>query len=244
MSTWQDPRNGPLPLLLLALTVVTGMVDAVSFLAFGRVFVANMTGNVVFLGFALGGVTDFSIAASLVAIATFLVGALAGGRAGSRFSGHRGRLLAVGVTIEIALVGVAVVVALVSTNVTSAEVRYALIVIMALAMGVQNAFARRLAVPDLTTTVLTQTLTGLASESALAGGTAPDQRRRIAAPIAMVIGAGIGATMVLRFGPGEALLLAWLVIAGIGAAAWRLAQSTEPWTIPRPPAAPPTERET
>jgi len=127
MSTWQDSRNGPLPLLLLALTVVTGMVDAVSFLAFGRVFVANMTGNVVFLGFALGGVTDFSIAASLVAIATFLVGALAGGRAGSRFSGHRGRLLAVGVTIEIALVGVAVVVALVSTNVTSAEVRYALL---------------------------------------------------------------------------------------------------------------------
>ena len=150
MSTWQDSRNGPLPLLLLALTVVTGMVDAVSFLAFGRVFVANMTGNVVFLGFALGGVTDFSIAASLVAIATFLVGALAGGRVGSRFSGHRGRLLAVGVTIEIALVGVAVVVALVSSNVASSEVRSALIVIMALAMGVQNAFARRLAVPDLT----------------------------------------------------------------------------------------------
>jgi hypothetical protein len=48
-----DPRHGPLPPLLLALTAVTGLVDAVSILRLGRVFVANMTGNVVFTGFAL-----------------------------------------------------------------------------------------------------------------------------------------------------------------------------------------------
>jgi uncharacterized membrane protein YoaK (UPF0700 family) len=115
---------------------------------------------------------------------------------------------------------------------------------MALAMGVQNATARRLAVADLTTTVLTQTLTGLASESRLADGTGPDQRRRIAAPLAMVIGAGLGATMVLRFGAAEALLLTWLVVAGIGAVAWRFARSTEPWTIPRQVPVQPTPRET
>ena len=50
-----DPKHGPLPVLLLTLTVVTGLVDAVSILALGRVFVANMTGNVVFIGFALVG---------------------------------------------------------------------------------------------------------------------------------------------------------------------------------------------
>jgi hypothetical protein len=50
-----DPGHGPLPLLLLALTVVTGLVDAVSILRLGRVFVANMTGNVVFTGFAVTG---------------------------------------------------------------------------------------------------------------------------------------------------------------------------------------------
>lgn len=50
-----DPRHGPLPPLLLALTAVTGLVDAVSILRLGRVFVANMTGNVVFTGFALTG---------------------------------------------------------------------------------------------------------------------------------------------------------------------------------------------
>jgi hypothetical protein len=37
---------------LLTLTAVTGLVDAVSYLRLGRVFVANMTGNVVFLGFS------------------------------------------------------------------------------------------------------------------------------------------------------------------------------------------------
>src|SRR5687768_2511195 len=62
-----DDPHGPLPLLLLALTVVTGLVDAFSYLVLGHVFVANMTGNVVFLGFALAGAKGFSISASLLA---------------------------------------------------------------------------------------------------------------------------------------------------------------------------------
>jgi hypothetical protein len=41
-------QHGPLPLLLIALTFVTGLVDAFSYLVLGHVFVANMTGNVVF----------------------------------------------------------------------------------------------------------------------------------------------------------------------------------------------------
>src|ERR1700712_1348240 len=74
--------DGPLPELLLALTVVTGLVDAFSYLSLGHVFVANMTGNVIFLGFALVGVPGFDVAASLVALAAFALGALAGGRLG------------------------------------------------------------------------------------------------------------------------------------------------------------------
>jgi uncharacterized membrane protein YoaK (UPF0700 family) len=50
-----DRSHGPLPALLVCLTVVTGLVDAFSYLSLGHVFVANMTGNVVFLGFALAG---------------------------------------------------------------------------------------------------------------------------------------------------------------------------------------------
>src|ERR1700681_1954325 len=79
----RDERHGPLPALLLVLTFVTGLVDAVSYLRLGHVFVANMTGNIVFLGFAVAGATDFSIPASVVAVGAFLVGALTGGRLGA-----------------------------------------------------------------------------------------------------------------------------------------------------------------
>src|ERR1035438_2245551 len=75
-------KDGLLPPLLVALTAVTGLVDAFSYLVLGHVFVANMTGNVVFLAFALAGTGGFSALASLVAIACFAAGALAAGRLG------------------------------------------------------------------------------------------------------------------------------------------------------------------
>src|ERR1700745_721341 len=79
-----DPIHGPLPALLLVLTVLTGVVDAVSILSLGRVFVANMTGNVVFVGFALAGASGFSLSASLSALAGVLAGAAAGALAVER----------------------------------------------------------------------------------------------------------------------------------------------------------------
>src|SRR4029077_17250032 len=85
---WKDDRHGPLPLLLLVLTTVTGLVDALSYLKLGHVFVANMTGNVVFLGFAVADAQDFSIPASLAAIAAFLAGATAGGRLAASAGRH------------------------------------------------------------------------------------------------------------------------------------------------------------
>ena len=65
---------------LLTLTAVTGLVDAVSYLRLGHVFVANMTGNVVFLGFTADPHSGLSLAASLTAIGGFVVGAMAGGQ--------------------------------------------------------------------------------------------------------------------------------------------------------------------
>src|ERR1700690_4121281 len=88
----RDRGHGPLPPLLISMTLATGLVDAFSYLILGHVFVANMTGNVVFLGFALAGAPGFSIAASLAAMAAFAVGALVGGRFGTRHRDHRGRL--------------------------------------------------------------------------------------------------------------------------------------------------------
>src|SRR5437773_6117780 len=99
-----DHPDGPLPPLLLALTVVTGLVDAFSYLVLGHVFVANMTGNVVFLGFALAGASGFSISASLVALGAFGLGAAAGGRVATHIGARRGRLLAVASGVEALLV--------------------------------------------------------------------------------------------------------------------------------------------
>ncbi len=82
-----------LPALLLVLTVTTGLIDAVSVLGLGRVFTANMTGNIVFLGFALAGVPGFSRPRSLAALAAFLVGAVIGGRLGARLEGSQRRWL-------------------------------------------------------------------------------------------------------------------------------------------------------
>src|SRR5579871_3289838 len=80
----EGKREAALVPFLLVMTVVTGMVDAVSYLRLGHVFVANMTGNVVFLGFAIAGAGGISISASLVALASFLLGGIAGGLIASR----------------------------------------------------------------------------------------------------------------------------------------------------------------
>jgi uncharacterized membrane protein YoaK (UPF0700 family) len=205
-------------------------VDAVSYLELGRVFVANMTGNVVFLGFAVAGAADLSIPASLVAVAAFLGGALAGGRLGSRVGGHRGRLLAIAINVEIALLGAALVASMTLAS-TGAGARYALIVLLALAMGVQNAVARRLGVPDLTTTVLTLTLTGIAADSALAGGRSANSGRRWAATGTMLLGATAGAGLLFHAGSSAALVLALLLLVFNAAFARRMSSSSEPWTL-------------
>ncbi len=67
-------KDGLLPPLLVALTAVTGLVDAFSYLMLGHVFVANMTGNVVFLA----GATGARAARRLISVVAMLLGALVG----------------------------------------------------------------------------------------------------------------------------------------------------------------------
>ncbi|MET9843798.1 YoaK family protein [Streptomyces ossamyceticus] len=120
-------RHGPLPPLLLALTVVTGVVDAVSHLALGHVFVANMTGNVVFLGFALAGAEGLSALASVVAMTAFL----AGGRFAARFAAHRGKALAIAVAAQTVLAAAATLAASLSDgDRVGSPLRYTLIVLL------------------------------------------------------------------------------------------------------------------
>jgi uncharacterized membrane protein YoaK (UPF0700 family) len=185
--------DGPLPALLIGMTVVTGLVDAFSYLSLGHVFVANMTGNVVFLGFGLAGVGGTAITASLVAILAFAVGAAVGGRWAVRRSPHRGHLLAAAATVEAALVAAAALVAE-AAGVNGAAVPLILVSLLAVAMGGQNAIARRLSVPDRTTTVLTLTVTGLVADA-----TSWSVRFRRMEPVAAMLGGALAGGLLLRW---------------------------------------------
>jgi uncharacterized membrane protein YoaK (UPF0700 family) len=192
-------RADPLPWVLSVLTVTTGLVDAVSVLGLGRVFTANMTGNVVFLGFAAVGIPGFSVARAVVSLVAFVVGAMLGGRLGVAMAGRaRRRWLLTVAVVEAGLFFVAAWVAIGYDIVafTPTPTLYTLIVLTAVAMGLRNATVRRLAVPDLTTTVLTLTLTGIAVDSTLAGGRNPRVGRRFAAMLAIFAGSAVGAVLV------------------------------------------------
>jgi uncharacterized membrane protein YoaK (UPF0700 family) len=227
-------RHGPLSPLLLVLTIVTGLVDSFSYLSLGHVFVANSTGNVVFLAFALAGAHGFSIQASLLALAAFATGALAGGRAITSLSRNRGRLLAVVTAIEAVLAAAALAVALGGSAPYTGASRYVLIALLGMAMGLQNAAARKLAVPDLTTTVLTLTITGVAADSALVGGPGSRVGRRLPAVLGMLAGASAGALLVVSGRAFAPLAIALTLVIGVSVCTAVLASSNPPWTRATP----------
>jgi uncharacterized membrane protein YoaK (UPF0700 family) len=190
----------PLSLALLALTFSTGTVDAVSYLGLGHVFTANMTGNVVLLGFGIAHAGGLPIVAPIVSMAAFLLASGVGGAMARRLADRHPTHIASALGAETVLLVCAAVVAATAHPRSGTFAGDATIAFMAGAMGIRNATARRLAVPDLTTTVLTMTLTALAAESTLAGGTGKGTLRRTSAVVAMLAGAVAGALM-LRTGP-------------------------------------------
>lgn len=171
----------PLAQALLVLTMTTGLIDAVSYLALGRVFTANMTGNIVLLGFGIAGSGGLPVVGPLISLAAFLLGAGTGGRLLKRVGERHPALVSRALAIEVCLIALAAVVAAASSVHPGNASAYVLIALMAFAMGVRNAVVRRIAVPDLTTTVLTMTLTGLAVDSPPAGGSGRGTVRRGAA---------------------------------------------------------------
>lgn len=191
-----------------------------------------LTGNAVFLGFALAGAPNLSALASAVAPVSFLLGALFGGRLGTRFATHRGHLLAAATAVEAALVAVAVAVTAVTGDRVTTGVQYTLSVCRGLGPGLQKVVARHLKVPDLTTTVLTPTLTGLAADSTPAGGVAPKPGRRMLSVTAMPCGALAGAECVLHGELVLTLCLAPLLLLLVSAVTHRLSDTDAPWIRP------------
>ena len=216
--TLDKPPASPLPWLLLLLSVTTGLVDAISVLGLGKVFTANMTGNVVFLGFAASGAPGFKVAPYVFAIASFMVGAMIAGRVGKHHAGlPLRRWLLTAASVEASLLCIAAAVAVgfdVATQTPGSRVTI-IIALTGLAMGFRNATIRQLKVPDLTTTVLTLTITGLAADSSAAGGANPNWARRIGSVAAIFLGAAIGAYLVTHGGLVAPLILAGgLIFAG------------------------------
>jgi uncharacterized membrane protein YoaK (UPF0700 family) len=212
-----------IPYALLGMTVVTGLVDAVSFLSLGHVFTANMTGNIVLLAFATAHVPGLSIGRSLTALLAFLVGAVLGGRIMARASADsqirfaaQAFLLEVAFLFAASLCGIGYRADLLEDSFQP----FALITWTALAMGTRNGAVRKLAIPDLTTTVLTLTITGIGADSSLANGNNPRLARRVGAVAAMFSGGVLGA-VVTHYSISVALCLATAISAVCSAALFR-----------------------
>jgi uncharacterized membrane protein YoaK (UPF0700 family) len=204
---------------LFALTFVTGVIDAASYLGMGHTFTANMTGNVIFLGFALAGAPGISVARCALAVAGFVTGAALAGRvaAGIPVASRSSRMVRAGL-VEAAVLGLASLLsAALRGAMTEAGGRLSgVIVLAAFAMGIRNATVRALAVPDMTTTVLTMTLTGLAADSAAAAAAcaaSPRWPRRVGSVLTMTAGA-VSGVLLLRVGLWCPLAFS----AGVGAA--------------------------
>jgi uncharacterized membrane protein YoaK (UPF0700 family) len=202
----------PLVRALLLLTFTTGLVDATCYLGLGRVFAANMTGNIVLLGFGIAGSVDLPVVAPLVSLGGFLLGAGLGGILASRLGGEQRRHFATAIALETALLAAATLLAAIVAVHAGAATGDAVIALLALAMGIRSSTIRTLAVPDLTTTVLTMTLTGLAAESRLFGGSGKGTLRRGSAVISMLLGALTGA-LLLRASLTLVLIVATVLAA-------------------------------
>ncbi|GAA4727483.1 YoaK family protein [Nocardioides endophyticus] len=207
---------------MLALTFSTGIIDAVGYLGLDRVFTGNMTGNVVIMGMAMAGGDGLPVLGPTLALVGFMLGAAAAGRA--LRGGHPGwssrttRLLLV---VGAMMAGVSVTLFAVGDDLTQAG-GVAVTTVLGAAMGLQAAAARVVAVKDVTTVVVTSTITGLAADSVFGGGIPGGGVRRVAAVVLILVGAGVGALAItwhLGVGPMIcAVLTVAVAVAGRGLA--------------------------
>ncbi|MDT5125340.1 MAG: hypothetical protein QOH54_984 [Mycobacterium sp.] len=211
---------------LMLLTFATGLVDAISVLVLGHVFVANMTGNVIFLGFWFVQHTVVDLTAAVVAFVSFVAGTVLGGRLARHLDTEVRRWLTVALGIEVLILATLSILA--GTGVLAYQGHDRLIIIAGLAVsfGSQNAAARQFGIQELSTTVLTQTIVGIGFDSRLAGGTGQREKLRYGVVLTMLGGAVVGATMT-RFTVAPVIGLAAVVVAA-SAAIFRFAPARTP----------------
>lgn len=182
---------------LLLPTFATGLIDAVGVLVLGHVFVANMTGKVIFLGFWFVPHSGVDVTAALVAFVSFLIGAVIGGRSARHLGSRPRHWLTVALGGEV--VALMVLAVLAGTGVLDYQdnTKLVLIACLAVVFAIQNATARQFGVQELSTTVLTQTIVGIGFDSRLAGGSGGRERLRYGVVLTMCAGAVVGATLTI-----------------------------------------------
>jgi uncharacterized membrane protein YoaK (UPF0700 family) len=179
--------------LHLLLTFVTGLVDAVSFLALGQVFVANMTGNITFLGLSLHPDAQVQPLTPLGALGGFVVGAFVAGQAAARLDRHPNRWLPTAFGVEGAVIGTVAVLTAVDV-LAIGDQALPTVIVLATALGTQNGTVHHLGVHNLTTTVLTLSLAGFVTDSFSRRHPAWPHRR-LGSIAAMLAGAAVGALL-------------------------------------------------
>ncbi|MCX4825279.1 DUF1275 domain-containing protein [Streptomyces sp. NBC_01142] len=223
--------------VMAALTLTTGMVEAVSFLALGPVFTAMQTGNVLLLGFGLAGEGVVSTVAPSLSLAAFVLGALIGARLESVTEARGLRWFVLALLMESALLAGAGFTAwgLGRADGSPSARHIAAAAVVALAMGMRNVTAMRAHVPDMPTTLTTRTLAALASgsslghDTALGYGSRGASARRSAGVLAMFAGGTLGAWLLhLQWSPTAVLLLAAALVLAMATASSTAPRRTPP----------------
>jgi len=208
---------------MLVLTFSTGIIDAVGYLGLDRVFTGNMTGNVVILGMALMGADGLPVLGPSVALVGFVLGAAIAGRVLKKEDAGWSQRT----TVLIAVVGLFLVLTALALfadlHQVSAGAALSVTGFIAGAMGLQAATARHLAVKDVTTVVVTSTLTGLAADSPLGGGNGKYWERRLLAVALILLGAAAGAAF-LQVHIGVGVLFTGVLAIGVAMAGERSRQ--------------------
>jgi uncharacterized membrane protein YoaK (UPF0700 family) len=180
---------------LLLLTFATGLADSISFLVLGHVFVANMTGNVIFLGFWLAPKSSIDLTAVVVVMPAFVSATILGGRLMRHFGEQTRRWITTVLGTEIVLLVAMSLLAGTGVLRYHDNTKLILIGMLTMTFGLQHSTARQFGIRELTTTVLTSTIVGLGVDSRLAGGTGAREKLRFSVVLTMCAGALVGATM-------------------------------------------------
>ncbi len=180
---------------LLLLTFATGLADSISILVLGHVFVANMTGNVIFLGFWMAPRTSIDLTAVSVALPTFITTTILSGRLARHFGDRARTWITTVLTAEIVLLVTLSILAGAGVLHYHDNTKLIMIGFLAVTFGLQHSSARQFGIQELSTTVLTSTIVSLGLDSRLAGGTGERQKLRFSVVFIMCAGAFLGATL-------------------------------------------------